>query len=244
MLYLGEVRDGLIDQVKGVTFSIRGFLGKDYRSLGRPDAANRPPGKLLFCTIYLAPGDYHRFHAPTECELAFRRYFPGNLLSVNPRVARLLPGLFSVNERAAYFGRWRHGLFSLTAVGATNVGNLRVFCDPTLPLNRDRQKLDLIGRRKEGAALKMRHNEPVTWEKPLEPSVKLGRGQLFGKFLLGSTIVMIFEAPDEFRWSVRPGDTVRMGGPIGGAGSGEGHSVMQEREEGERRGGRDDARGR
>ena len=49
-----------------------------------------------------------------------RRHFPGELLSVKPSMVRAFPGLFHVNERVAWTGRWRHGFFSLTAVGATN----------------------------------------------------------------------------------------------------------------------------
>jgi len=55
--------------------------------------------------------------------------FAGELLSVNPKVARLIPNLFALNERAVYVGRWKYGFFSLTAIGATNVGSIHVYCD-------------------------------------------------------------------------------------------------------------------
>lgn len=55
--------------------------------------------------------------------------FPGELLSVNPKIARLLPDLFVLNERAVYVGEWEHGFFSMTAVGATNVGSIKVHSD-------------------------------------------------------------------------------------------------------------------
>lgn len=58
--------------------------------------------------------------------------FVGELLSVNPAVARILPDLFSLNERAVYVGQWKHGFFSMTAVGATNVGCIRVYCDEVI----------------------------------------------------------------------------------------------------------------
>lgn len=53
----------------------------------------------------------------------------GDLLSVNPRIARWIPDLFSLNERAVFVGKWKHGFFCFGAVGATNVGNIRVICD-------------------------------------------------------------------------------------------------------------------
>lgn len=69
------------------------------------------------CVIYLAPGDYHRFHSPTDWKPEIRRHFHGELLSVNPRIAQWLPGLFCLNERAAYIGQWKYGFHSFTAVG-------------------------------------------------------------------------------------------------------------------------------
>lgn len=79
----------------------------------------RPDSKtaLYQCVIYLAPGDYHRFHSPTEWKPEVRRHFVGELLSVSPRVAQWLPGLFCLNERVLYMGEWKHGFFSMTAVG-------------------------------------------------------------------------------------------------------------------------------
>jgi len=53
----------------------------------------------------------------------------GTLFSVNPNTAKWLQGLFVINERAMYLGRWKHGFFSMTAVGATNVGSINVFFD-------------------------------------------------------------------------------------------------------------------
>ena len=53
----------------------------------------------------------------------------GELFSVNPGIARWIQGLFNFNERAIYMGEWEHGFFSLAAVGATNVGSIRVYCD-------------------------------------------------------------------------------------------------------------------
>lgn len=69
------------------------------------------------CVIYLAPGDYHRFHSPAEWIPKIRRHFAGELLSVSPKIAKWLPGLFCINERALYIGEWKHGFFSFTAVG-------------------------------------------------------------------------------------------------------------------------------
>lgn len=58
-----------------------------------------------------------RFHSPTEWKPTHRRHFAGELLSVSPKIAKWLPGLFCLNERAVYLGQWKYGFFSYTAVG-------------------------------------------------------------------------------------------------------------------------------
>ena len=137
VLHCGRLERGdLVEQVKGVSYSLQAFLG-DRRLEGevRPAGGQgeQPGGVegscLYQCVIYLAPGDYHGFHSPADWRVEARRHYPGELLSVNPRVASLVSNLFSLNERVAYLGRWRHGFFSMTAVGATNVGSVKVEMD-------------------------------------------------------------------------------------------------------------------
>ena len=84
---------------------------------------------MFHCVIYLAPGDYHRFHSPTDWEIFYRRHFPGELFGVSPSIASWLKGLYNLNERVVYYGKWKYGFFSMTAVGATNVGSIKVFMD-------------------------------------------------------------------------------------------------------------------
>jgi len=91
--------------------------------------AVRPGNELFFAVIYLAPGDYHRFHSPTAWVVEKRRHFPGELFSVSPYIAKRLENLFVLNERVALLGRWKHGFFSMVPVGATNVGSIRVNFD-------------------------------------------------------------------------------------------------------------------
>jgi len=83
----------------------------------------------------LAPGDYHRFHSPTDWTIYSRRHVPGELFSVNPSVARWLQGLFKLNERVVYDGEWKYGFMSMSPVGATNVGSIKVFMDEELTTN-------------------------------------------------------------------------------------------------------------
>lgn len=85
--------------------------------------------ELFFAVIYLAPGDYHRFHSPTAWVVEKRRHFVGELYSVSPYIAKRLQGLFVLNERVAMLGRWKYGFFSMVPVGATNVGSIVINFD-------------------------------------------------------------------------------------------------------------------
>lgn len=129
--------------------------------------------------------------------MTHRRHFHGELLSVSPRIAKWLPGLFCLNERVLYLGEWKHGFFSYTAVGATNVGTVKVYFDKTLHTNHPK-------------AMTKRCKDVC-----LGNAVTLTRGDAVGEFRMGSTIVLVFEAPINFHFSVMPGDQVRMGQSLG-----------------------------
>ncbi|TKY86129.1 hypothetical protein EX895_004954 [Sporisorium graminicola] len=161
--------------------------------------------KLFFCVIYLAPGDYHRFHSPTNWVAERRRHFRGELYSVSPYMARRLSNLFVLNERVALLGRWRHGFFGMVPVGATNVGSIRINFDKALRTNVRMQRY-LAGTYSEASysgASKLLGGQP------------LAAGDEMGGFLLGSTIVLVFEAPAEFRFNLRPEQKIKVGERLG-----------------------------
>ncbi|XP_075023490.1 phosphatidylserine decarboxylase proenzyme, mitochondrial isoform X6 [Calonectris borealis] len=141
ILNFGQVKNCEVEQVKGVTYSLESFLGpristEELQFSQAPPAnsfqqqlVTKEGNELYHCVIYLAPGDYHCFHSPTDWRVSHRRHFPGSLMSVNPGVARWIKELFCHNERVVLTGDWKHGFFSLTAVGATNVGSIRIYFD-------------------------------------------------------------------------------------------------------------------
>lgn len=172
-------------------------------SLRQSNAADNT--EIYQCIIYLAPGDYHRFHSPAAWQPELRRHFVGELLSVSPLVAHWLPGLFCLNERVAYVGRWQHGFFSFTAVGATNVGSVQIYMDDALSTNR------WTGWNFWGA----QNPNGQYAERQLPSDTRLAKGELIGQFNMGSTVVLVFEAPKGFRFTVKPGQTIRMGEPLG-----------------------------
>ncbi|GAO17783.1 hypothetical protein UVI_02006220 [Ustilaginoidea virens] len=192
----------------------------------------RPSGdalSLYYAVIYLAPGDYHRFHSPTNWVVERRRHFAGELYSVSPYLQRTLPGLFTLNERVVLLGRWRYGFFSYVPVGATNVGSIKVSFDRELRTN-SLLTDTAADRAAEEAA---RRGEPylgfaeASYEgaSSLLRGHALRRGEEMGGFQLGSTIVLVFEAPCDkhepgkpstgWQWAVEKGQKVKMGQALG-----------------------------
>lgn len=184
---------------------------------------------LYYAVIYLAPGDYHRFHSPTNWVVERRRHFAGELYSVSPYLQRTLPGLFTLNERVVLLGRWRWGFFSYIPVGATNVGSIKINFDRELRTNSL-----LTDTAADRAAEEANHRgEPylgfaeATYHEasPVLGGHALKRGDEMGGFQLGSTIVLVFEAPAEgkgpngerkgWEWAVQTGQKVNMGQALG-----------------------------
>jgi phosphatidylserine decarboxylase len=189
---------------------------------------------LYYAVIYLAPGDYHRFHSPTNWVVESRRHFAGELYSVSPYLQRTLPGLFTLNERVVLLGRWRHGFFSYVPVGATNVGSIKINFDRELRTNS--LLTDMAADRAAEEASK--RGEPyhgyaeATYKSAsrLLGGYALRRGEEMGGFQLGSTVVLVFEAPiaenegpekgkKGWNWAVEKGQTVKMGQRLGYVGS-------------------------
>ncbi|XP_041826327.1 phosphatidylserine decarboxylase proenzyme, mitochondrial [Melanotaenia boesemani] len=224
ILHFGRVKNSEVEQVKGVTYSLENFLGpqikqaKDSSSSFQDHLLSSPESDLFHVVVYLAPGDYHCFHSPTDWRVELRRHFPGSLMSVNPGVARWVKELFCLNERVALTGQWKHGFFSLTAVGATNVGSIRVYFDQELQTNSPRYSKGSFDD----------HSYVAKGNKLLKPEgegdvllvdgggVALQKGDPVGEFNLGSTIVLLFEAPKDFTFNLQPGQRIRMGEGIGG----------------------------
>ncbi|KAF9112998.1 asparagine-linked glycosylation protein [Mortierella sp. AM989] len=164
----------------------------------------RPGNALFFCVIYLAPGDYHRFHSPTNWVAETRRHFSGELYSVSPWMVKQLQDLFVLNERVVLLGKWRYGFFSMVPVGATNVGSIVLNFDKELRTNRreDRHKRG-YGELVYSGASRLLNGQP------------LRVGEEMGGFKLGSTVVLVFEAPKNFKFVIEPGQRVKMGQPLG-----------------------------
>ncbi|RAO66265.1 uncharacterized protein BHQ10_002277 [Talaromyces amestolkiae] len=204
----------------------------DGRPWYAPSASNNA---LFYCVIYLAPGDYHRFHSPISWVVESRRHFAGELYSVSPYLQRTLPGLFVLNERVVLLGRWRWGFFSYIPVGATNVGSIKLNFDAELRTNS--LTTDTAADRAAAAAAKRGEAYTGFAEATYYNASRalhghpLQRGEEMGGFQLGSTIVLVFEAPmgvrksfDEgwdggreggWTWNIKQGQKIKVGEKLG-----------------------------
>ncbi|XP_029371569.1 phosphatidylserine decarboxylase proenzyme, mitochondrial [Echeneis naucrates] len=222
ILHFGQVKNSEVEQVKGITYSLENFLGPQKRrgsssSSFKDLLLSSPDNDLFHVVVYLAPGDYHCFHSPTDWSVELRRHFPGSLMSVNPGVARWVKELFCLNERVVLTGQWQHGFFSLTAVGATNVGSIRVYFDQELQTNVPRySKGSFHDHSYVAISDQVTKTEGDGGVVSIDKGgVALQRGEAVGEFNLGSTIVLLFEAPKGFSFNLQPGQRIRVGEGLG-----------------------------
>ncbi|KAL6944290.1 hypothetical protein ACO0RG_001022 [Hanseniaspora osmophila] len=183
--------------------------------------------KLVFAVIYLAPGDYHHYHSPVDWIVKIRRHFPGELFSVAPYFQKNFPNLFVLNERVALLGEWKYGFFSMTPVGATNVGSIKLNFDKDLITNAKKKMLlntkddqsehHIIKAKKKDKGEQHATCFEATYSNnnPLINGVPLFKGEEMGGFMLGSTVVLCFEVPKNFAFDIKVGDKIKMGQTLG-----------------------------
>jgi len=184
----GAIAQDQIFQAKGHAYSTTALVGGDAAL-----AAQFENGS--FATIYLSPRDYHRIHMPCDGRLTRMVYVPGDLFSVNPTTARGVPGLFARNERVVCVFDTDHGPLVLTLVGATIVGSMAtvwhgVVNPPRLP-------------------------QVTEWHYD-SGAVTLRKGDEMGRFLLGSTVVLLWpQATLDWNPMWQSGAPVRLGESMG-----------------------------
>ena len=185
----GIIESGTLLQVKGRPYSLAALLGS------AEDAAGFEGG--AYATFYLSPRDYHRFHMPCAVGVVRTRYLPGTLWPVNQAGVAGIDNLFAENERICAFAEVGHspvrGMLCLVAVGATMVGKVHLTFD------------DLTTNRRAATA------EVRTYE----TGHHFDKGEQWGRFEFGSTIVMV-ATPGLVELDCAPPRTpLRMGTRIG-----------------------------
>jgi phosphatidylserine decarboxylase len=180
----GAIEHDQIFQAKGHRYSTTALVGGD-SALG----ATFDNGH--FATLYLSPKDYHRIHMPCDGQLLRMIHVPGALFSVNPTTARGVPGLFARNERVVCVFDSAHGPFVLALVGATIVGSMATVWHDVVNPPRVKQVREWHYR---------------------DQDVRLKQGDEMGRFLLGSTVVMLFPRGElRFNPAWVPGRPIRLG---------------------------------
>jgi phosphatidylserine decarboxylase len=160
----GAIEKDQIFQAKGHSYSTTALVGGDAALATEFENGS-------FATLYLSPRDYHRIHMPCPGVLRRMIYVPGDLFSVNPTTARGVPGLFARNERVVCVFDSERGPWVMTLVGATIVGSMATVW--------------------HGQVNPPRLPQVTEWH--YEPGqVGLQQGDELGRFLLGSTVVMLF----------------------------------------------------
>uniref|UniRef100_A0A1D1XWU0 Phosphatidylserine decarboxylase proenzyme 1, mitochondrial n=1 Tax=Anthurium amnicola TaxID=1678845 RepID=A0A1D1XWU0_9ARAE len=252
ILRFGELREStaMIEQVKGFSYSASSLLGAssflpeedskdidiDYiedkncadtsgkRSWWRISFASpkvllpkstRPIKGVFYCVIYLKPGDYHRVHSPVDWHIFLRRHFSGWLFPLNERATRTIRNLHIENERVVLEGQWGEGFMAMAIIGATNVGSIKLVIEPELKTNRPKWKL--------------LQSEPPDEHLYKPEGVMLKKGDEVAVFNMGSTVVLVFQAPvasyvgstnndadsSQFKFCIQRGDRIRVGEAIG-----------------------------
>ena len=180
----GPIAKDQVFQAKGHTYSTTALVGGDAAAAARFDNGH-------FATLYLSPRDYHRIHMPCAGELTRMVHVPGDLFSVNPTTARGVPGLFARNERVVCFFESAHGPFVLVLVGATIVGSMATVW--------------------HGQVNPPRTGVLRQWDYA-KGQVSLQKGEEMGRFLLGSTVVMLFpQGPLQFNPQWSPTRPIQLG---------------------------------
>ncbi|MEQ1807385.1 MAG: archaetidylserine decarboxylase, partial [Burkholderiaceae bacterium] len=180
----GAIERDQIFQAKGHRYSTRALLGGDSGLAAQFDDGH-------FATLYLSPKDYHRIHMPCAGRLLRMIHVPGDLFSVNPATAQAVPGLFARNERVVCIFETTFGPLALVLVGATIVGSMATVWHGVVNPPRS-------GRLRE-------------WHYA-DRELRLAQGDEMGRFLLGSTVVMLWPKLSlRFNAEWRPAGAVRLG---------------------------------
>jgi phosphatidylserine decarboxylase len=187
---IGHISNGRLLQAKERDFSLVDLLGGDNHRA-------RPFEEGEFATLYLSPRDYHRVHMPCDARLVETVYVPGRLFSVAPHTTRVIPGLFTRNERLAALFETDAGSMAMVLVGAIFVACVETVWEGVI--------------RPAGAGITVRH-----YCREGERSWRLRRGEEMGRFSMGSTVILLHEAGRaQWRAELCTGQPVRMGELLG-----------------------------
>jgi phosphatidylserine decarboxylase len=159
----GKVEEGRAYQIKGMSYETDALFGSYNEGLSQKVEGGE------FINFYLSPKDYHRYHIPFDLKVLSATHIPGKLYPVNFPLLRNRKDLFIENERVVLSCEDTKGrAHVLVLVGALNVGKMVLTFEPRIQTNSD-----------------IREPQHYRYE-----DLYLRRGELFGWFEMGSTIVL------------------------------------------------------
>ena len=186
------------------------------------DSVQKKGNELHYMVIYLSPGDYHRFHSPAIHLGHYRRHIAGYLSPVKPSYVEKHRDVFKNNERVNIFGEWRgdeHDFFFTSFVGALNVGSILLDFDedvvtnvsnPQAPYHFNKKYLDASNN--PLSIYEFPEHMEAAHSSDNSSSLKFEKGQMTGRFEMGSTIVLIYETPaSDVQTHVEEGQKITLG---------------------------------
>ena len=189
----GNIEIDQLFQAKGHHYSTIALVGGNQKLAKKFENGH-------FACLYLSPKDYHRIHMPCDGVLKTMTYVPGDLFSVNPTTAANVPNLFARNERlVCEFEQSQLGTFVMVLVGATIVGSMATVWHDAA----DGTNSNVIN--------PPRSKNVRTWSY-IDKNIVLKQGDEMGRFLLGSTVVMLFEKDAlQFNAEWQPAQSIKFG---------------------------------
>lgn len=183
----GSIESAQALQIKGMKYDVNDFLGKRIEDSSKEVVKNG-----TYVNFYLSPRDYHRYHSPLDMQVLKAVHIPGKLYPVNIPTLKKKVNLFIENERVVLECINAEGKrFFLVLVGALNVGEMELLFEPSIRTNTTGEI------------------STYTYD-----NLFLKKGEDFGCFKMGSTIVMLFEE-GMCRLNISTGENVRFGQTIG-----------------------------
>ena len=182
---IGQIERGACLQAKGISFPVDKLLGDARKALDFENGS--------FATLYLAPRDYHRFHAPLPGQITGYTYLPGEFWPVNSASVRTKDAHFAINERLVTWLETPAGPCAYIAVGATCVSRIHAAYDEIIT-----------------------HQGKPTKTHEYPRAIPIEKGGEIGMFEMGSTVILLFQK-GRVTWepSLQPESPVVVGQRIG-----------------------------
>lgn len=169
-------------QIKGMKYSSDELLGEHFSPEEKELVHNGE-----FINFYLSPKDYHRYHIPTNLKVIKAVHIPGKFYPVNMPSLKKRLNLFVENERVVILCEATSGKrFYMVLVSALNVGVMKVSFEDRIQTNASA-------------------TTPQVYE---FDDLYLNKGEDFGCFEMGSTIVILSEK-ETLDLQITTGDNVK-----------------------------------